>query len=120
MRMSDEEYFRSCVAKERILAKLLGHENIEECYESAGTLWDNAKALPKWTRDWSACGPLMVQYDLSPIYDHPPDHAPSTRVTIGAIVAQFSDHPSKQQAVMYAIVKAAIHVLEYRKAHHVA
>ena len=36
MRMSDEEYFRSCVAKERHLAQLLGHHNIEECYESAG------------------------------------------------------------------------------------
>lgn len=28
MRMSDEEYFRSCVAKERLLAQLLGHHNI--------------------------------------------------------------------------------------------
>ena len=38
MHISDQEYFRSCVAMERHLAQLLGHQHIEECYESAGTL----------------------------------------------------------------------------------
>jgi len=37
MRISDKDYFRSCVAKERQLARLLGHIHIEEDYESAGT-----------------------------------------------------------------------------------
>ena len=75
MRMNDQEYFRSCVAKERHLAQLLGHRHIEECYESAGTLWDNAQALPQWTRDWRACGPLMTEYGITVTYGHPAGQA---------------------------------------------
>ncbi|MDB5777429.1 MAG: hypothetical protein JWP38_3562 [Herbaspirillum sp.] len=116
MRMSDEEYFRSCVAKERLLAKLLGYQNIEECYESAGTLWENTHALPQWTRDWNACGPLMAQYDISLVYGKEPGQVFSSHVGIGSIVVHFSDYPTKQQAVMFAIVKAVIHLLEQRKA----
>lgn len=44
MHINDQEYFRSCIARERQLAQLLGH-HLEECHESAGTLWDNAQAL---------------------------------------------------------------------------
>jgi hypothetical protein len=114
MRMSDEEYFRSCVAKERHLAQLLGHQ-VEEFYESAGTLWDNTKALPKWTRDWKACGPLMTKYELTLTYHKDPDQAHSSCVHIGPIVVRFADHPSKDRAVMYAIVKAVIALLEHGK-----
>lgn len=57
MHINDQEYFRSCIARERQLAQLLGHHHIEECHESAAMLWDNAQALPQWTRDWRACGP---------------------------------------------------------------
>lgn len=116
MRMSDEEYFRSCVAKERHLAQLLGHHNIEECYESAGTLWENTQALPKWTRDWSACGPLMTAYDITIVYGKDPGHGHGSSVMIGTIVVQLADHPSKDRAVMYAIVKAVISLLEHGKA----
>ncbi len=35
MRVSDQDYVRSCVAKERQLAHLLGHPHVEESYESA-------------------------------------------------------------------------------------
>lgn len=115
MRMSDEEYFRSCIAKERHLAQLLGH-NVEEYYESAGTLWENTQALPKWTRDWSACGPLMTAYDITIVYIKEPGQGHSSSVMIGSIVAQFADHPSKDQAVMYAIVKAVISLVEHGKA----
>ena len=72
MRISDEQYFRSCVGKERHLAQLLGHQNIEECYETAGTLWAGAKALPQWTRDWGACGPLLARYKISLAWDAVP------------------------------------------------
>lgn len=115
MRISDEEYFRSCVAKERHLAQLLGHHNIEECYESAGTLWENTQALPKWTRDWKACGPLMTAYDITLNYGKESGHAQSSFVAIGSIVVQFSDHPSRDRAVMVAIVKAVIFLLEHPK-----
>ncbi|MDB5762641.1 MAG: hypothetical protein JWQ21_1636 [Herminiimonas sp.] len=114
MRMSDEEYFRSCVAKERHLAQLLGHHNIEECYESAGTLWENTQALPKWTRNWNACGPLMTKYDVTINYGKDPEHGGF--VTAGSIVTHFSDHPTKDRAVMYAVVKAVIFFLEHNKA----
>jgi hypothetical protein len=116
MRMSDEEYFRSCVAQERHLAYLLGHHNIEECYESAGTLWENTQALPQWTRDWNACGPLMVKYDITPHYESEAGQVHSSSVTIGKIVVHFSDHPTRDQAVRYAIVKAVIFLLEHPKA----
>lgn len=117
MRMSDEEYFRSCVAKERHLAQLLGHHNVEEFYESAGTLWDGNKALPKWTRDWKACGPLLAEHELALVFPREASQAHSAVVQIGNIVVSFADHPSKDRAVMYAIVKAAIFHLEHLKSH---
>lgn len=113
MRMSDEQYFRSCVAKERHLAQLLGHQHIEELSDDAGTLWENRVALPKWTRDWCACGPLLVQFELTPVFRREPGETESSSVSIGPVTAQFSDHPSREQAVRCAIVKAAIHLLEH-------
>lgn len=115
MRMSDEEYFRSCVAKERHLAQLLGHHNIEEFYESAGTLWDGNKALPKWTRDWKACGSLLVEYELALVFPKEDVQAHSHAVQIGNILVPFADHPNKERAVMVAIVKAVISHLEHLK-----
>lgn len=115
MRMSDEEYFRSCVAKERRLAQLLGHHNIEECYESAGTLWENTEALPKWTRDWNACAPLIARYEIAITYGREPDETYNSSVVIGSTIVHFADHPSKEQAIRYAIVKAVIFLLEHSK-----
>jgi hypothetical protein len=115
MRMSDEEYFRSCVAQERHLAHLLGHPEIEEFYESAGTLWEGTKALPKWTRDWKACGPLMAAYELAISYRKEPGEEHSSSAMIGPVVVHFSDHPTRDRAVMYGVVKAVIHLLEHHK-----
>jgi len=119
MRMNDQEYFRSCIAKERHLAQLLGHQHIEECYESAGTLWDNAQALPQWTRDWGACGPLMTEYRIALAYTEETegDGVSDSVVSAGATTVTFSDHPNRDRAVMYAIVKEVIRLLEH---HHVA
>ena len=116
MHNSDQDYFRSCVAKERNLARLLGHNHIEECYESAGTLWENTQALPQWTRDWKACGPLMTQYDISIGYGNEAGHDVSSFATIGSTVIRFSDHPTKDRAIMYGIVKELIFRLEHHKA----
>lgn len=123
MRLNDQDYFRSCIAKERRLAQLLGHQHIEECYESVGTLWDNAQALPKWTRDWQACGPLMTKYRITLRYasrtegDEAVPGAGDDVVTAGSTTVTLSDHPSPDRAVMYAIVKEVVHLLEH---HHVA
>lgn len=116
MRISDQDYFRSCVAKERQLARLLGHTHIEEDYESAGTLWENTDALPKWTRDWNACGPLMTQYDIAIAYEKEPGNEISSFATIGSTVVHFSDHPSKDRAIMYGIIKELIFRFEHHKA----
>jgi len=115
MRMSDEEYFRSCVAKERHLAQLLGHE-VEEYYESAGVLWDGTQALPQWTRDWSACGPLIARYDVELRFVADEHTTEPHCVIAGPVTVRLSDHPSKDRAIMLAIVKAVICLLEHQ--HH--
>lgn len=114
MRISDEQYFRSCVAKERHLAQLLGHRQIEECYESAGTLWENAQALPQWTRDWRVCGPLLTKYRIALAFA---EQENGDTVTAGTTSVTISDHPNCDRAVMVAIVKEVIHLLEH---HHAA
>ncbi|HEY0844829.1 MAG TPA: aminoacyl-tRNA synthetase [Noviherbaspirillum sp.] len=114
MRMSDEEYFRSCVAKERHLAHLLGLE-VEEYYESAGTLWVNTEPLPKWTRDWAACGPLMAEYRIPVGYS---EDIHGELIVAGDIHVHVADHPSRDKALMFAVVRAVIHLIEHDKAHH--
>lgn len=114
MRMSDQEYFRSCVAQERHLAQLLGHE-VEEYYESAGVLWENTHPMPQWTRDWGACGPLMTAYEIPLHYDPDPEDGHGSAVIAGPVVVRLADHPNKDRAVMFAVVKAVIHCLEHRK-----
>jgi hypothetical protein len=117
MRMTDDEYFRSCVAQERHLAHLLGHHEVEEFYESAGTLWDGTEALPKWTRDWKACGPLLTGYELTISYRKETGEEHSSCAMIGPVVVRFSDHPTRDRALMYGIVKAVIHLLEHPNRH---
>jgi hypothetical protein len=119
MRVTDEQYFRSCVAKERHLAQLLGHHNIEECYETAGTLWAGAKALPQWTRDWHACGPLLTQHQISVAWETAPapsnaDNAPGV-VRAGETRTKLSDHPNADRALMAAIVREVIRLLEHHR-----
>jgi len=113
MRISNEEYFRTCVAKERQLAHLLGYAQIEECYESAGTLWHGTQALPQWTRHWAACGPLLVQHRIAVAYG---SDAHGAFVQAGAHAQHLADHPSPDRAVMFAVVKEVIHQLEHPKA----
>ena len=121
MRMNDQEYFRSCIAKERRLAQLLGCRHIEECYESDGLLWDSAQVLPQWTRDWQACGPLLARYSLALSFvpaaeangtPGTPGHAVGT-VTAGRTTVLLSDYPRADRALMYAIVKEVLRLLEH-------
>lgn len=114
MRMSDEQYFRSCVAQERHLAQLLGYHNIEEYSENAGTLTERRNALPKWTRDWRACGPLLSDFELDVRFGMEPGKENDQVVHVGPVTVHCSDHPSKDRAVMMAVVKAVIYLLEHR------
>ena len=118
MRISDQDYFRSCIAKERQLAQLLGHHQIEECYESVGTLWDGAQKLPAWTRDWAACGPLLAQHALSLVFLTPDDANEPEGAEIGQTTVHFADHPNRERALLYGIVKEVIRRLEHPQ--HVA
>ena len=113
MHISDQEYFRSGIAKERHLAQLLGYRHIEECYESAGTLWDGNQPLPKWTRDWRACGSLMTEHGIGVSYEHGPGQGGLAR--IGSTTVHFAYHPTRDRAVMYGIVKELIFLLEHGK-----
>ena len=115
MHISDQEYFRSCIARERHLAQLLGHQHIEECYESAGTLWAGNQALPKWTRDWRACGPLMTEHGIGVSYERGPTPGLGGLARIGSTTVHFADHPTRDRAVMYGIVKELIFMLEHGK-----
>jgi hypothetical protein len=108
---SDQEYFRSCVAKERQLAHLLGHHQIEENYESAGVLWEQTQRLPQWTRDWQACGPLIARFGLDIHFDPDAQHA-----TLGGTHVRYFDHPSVECALMFGIVKEVIRLLEHPQA----
>lgn len=119
MHISDQDYFRSCIAKERHLAQLLGHHQIEECYESVGTLWAGAQALPAWTRDWKACGPLLASYGISVVFEPADGEAEPDHASIGATRVRFADHPSRDRALMFGIVKEAIRLLEHPH-HHAA
>ena len=121
MRISDEQYFRSCVAKERHLAQLLGHQNIEECYETAGTLWAGAQALPQWTRDWHACGPLLTKHRVAILFEPAPatteegDAGTPGVVRAGETRVTLSDHPNPDRAAMVAIVREVIRLLEHHR-----
>ena len=115
MQIADEEYFRSCVARERQLARLLGHHNIEECYESAGTLWENTRMLPKWTRDWDAAGSLLSRFHISLAFENRHVGTDISHVRAGPVLVRLSDHPTDERAVMSAIVKAVIFQLEHKK-----
>jgi hypothetical protein len=115
MRVSDQDYLRSCVAKERQLAHLLGHPKVEECYESAGVLWDNAQALPQWTRDWAACGPLIAQYAIAIHFEPLPGQTEIGQTRLGDTTVHFSDHPNRESALMFGVVKEVIRLLGHPK-----
>lgn len=116
MRMSDEEYFRSCVARERRLAQLLGHE-VEEYADSAGTLWEGRTPMPKWTRDWAACGALIAEYRLTIAFTHAPGEAHSSAVSVGPVIVRLAEHPDAEHALRFAVVKAVVHLLEHGACH---
>ncbi len=117
MYISDQDYFRSCIAKERQLALLLGYRQIEECYESVGTLWDGAQKLPAWTREWAACGPLLARYGLSIAFVTPDGADEPDQAEIGATRVRFADHPDRDRALMSGIVKEVIRRLEHPHPH---
>lgn len=92
------------------LATSLGWKNIQEDDHGRLTgLFRNdtgIRFIPPWTRDWVAFGGLMARMDIYPWVD-------SDLVHIVAAPREYepvnvNDHPSKEAALMYAGVMAAI------------
>jgi hypothetical protein len=76
--------------------------------------WRNARttptfALPRWRRTWAAAGPLIAELSLRP---WPDDEEGTVSVGYGGgrrnVTESYKDHPSKDAAVMAALVRAAI------------
>lgn len=116
---------------EKRLAELLGYKEIfrlrvggEEC----GSLQYNkgkytgAEQVPRWCRDWTSCGPLMVEHNvgwtISKAYEgawRDTIEAKCQYVGMGTTEETgVSDHPDKETAIRYAIVLAVIAKLESR------
>lgn len=72
--------------------------------------------MPAWARNWSSCGPLIAEHDLMIAQDN-------DSVTIFTFVRdrqecaveQFASHPTKDDAVLYAIVSAVYSKLKHKK-----
>lgn len=120
---------------EKRLAELLGHKNLwpfemrisRGMTEEAFTCWMadgngdkiSGKNLPRWCRDWSACGPLIATYQVEVEW---PDECYTRQPTlVRALIddgkyhedlATISDHPDRDTAVRYCIVQAVIAKLE--------
>lgn len=116
------EYLAEVVADELALAKLMGWANIEPPLAITPNCWIFATHLlarghdhrnasvpcPRWRRSWEGAGELIARCELCMIVS-------GARVAVGAgpgndftAEAEFSDHPTKDDAIRYAMCKAAI------------
>lgn len=116
------EYLAAAVADEMELAKLLGWTHITAPSEITPNAWvfgrhllargfsgRNASApCPRYRRAWEGAGLLIGACTLSMIVGE-------TRVAVGAgpantltFYAEFTDHPTRDDAIRYAMCKAAI------------
>lgn len=78
---------------------------------------------PQWCRDWTACGPLIVEYNLSPEFDNKHgcvsieyhERAYNDYHGYYRVHEHYANHPTKDTAVRYAIVQAVIAKLEQER-----
>jgi hypothetical protein len=65
--------------------------------------------LPRWRRDWNAAGPLIGELGLE--IRHDPDEGTVSVNVVGGgrrgTTEEYRDHPSRDAAVMAALVRAA-------------
>lgn len=109
-----------CIAAEKKLAKLLGWTNIQL---SSGVLMGSPKErpftltfIPQWTREWEACVPLIGEYGLrfqSDEYKVSAYFGNDQECT--SAFAFFKLHPTKDDAIMFALVQAMIAKLKAEK-----
>lgn len=109
--MQNQEYK---IAANKRLAEQLGWSRIAEVGGAlvgtppAGAAESRGQALvPDWMGDWAAAGPLLARFEICPMFM-------STYVGAGGTVELYSLHDGdRDAAVRFAIVKAAMHRLEY-------
>lgn len=115
---------------EKRLAELRGYKEIfrltVDGVEHGGlhynrSTFTGAEQVPRWCRDWNACGPLMVEYRCFP--DTTNGDAEFNCVSARDMsnphkryVEYVEQHPDIDTAVRYAIVRALIAKLELEAA----
>jgi hypothetical protein len=107
---------------EKRLAQLRGYKEIfrlkVDGVEHGGlhynkSTFTGAEKVPRWCREWEACGPLMVEYGC-----YPTENGTGSVIVLGpkhqgCIYSDLiSNHPDKETAVRYVIVMAVIAILE--------
>jgi hypothetical protein len=104
---------------EKRLAELLGYEIKYPLGHDFGPVFHKdgkVSGHPKWCRDWNACGPLMVEHEITP---HPKTTGCLARSGYAPdVLVLYSDHPDEDAAVRFAIVHAVIAKLEAEHEHN--
>lgn len=122
------DYLREILEDEVALARLLGYGHIERPAQlvpnfwlwgshpgEAGTMARLARHfLPRWRRYWSGAGELVARCHLNL-------QQGETTVAVAArrgtpVIAAIADFPSRDDAIFYALCKAAIACLQAEKA----
>lgn len=110
---------------EKRLAERLGYIDVKEskAMTAQGALcgWKQGREyLPRWCRDWAACGPLIGEHELEIDCLFPKGYISVTyklpgNEEYGEVFEELGRHPDKDTAVRYAIVMAVIAKLETSK-----
>lgn len=120
-----EAYLADQIADEMKIAQMLGYRCLERPTAIAGSpcviwgirgdfkpLWPGSNGrsfLPAWRRTWGAAGELIAMCNMNMVVCDK-----RVAVRAGALVtqAEVADHPSKDDAIRYAICKVAIAYLD--------
>lgn len=118
------DYLAAAIEDELVLAKLLGWQNFTKPGTIGRTVWlmgthssrnghvrNGSVPMPSWRRDWSA-GELISRCKLTIA---PTDGGVAVHAETGPVFrAIYSEHPSEDDAIRFAMCKAAIAYLESR------
>lgn len=113
-----DEYLSAAIDDELVLAELLGWQNFAKPGKISRTVWlmgthnsrnghvrNGSVPMPAWRRDWSA-GELISRCKLTIA---PTDGGVAVHAETGPVFrAIYSEHPSEDDAIRFAMCKAAI------------
>lgn len=92
-----------CYVRENAHHRLIGHP--------IGVDSSEPHFIPRWSRDWSACGPLIADHlvNIGFFTKRGKCTRAFAETSIGGVAWQdVADHPDKSTAVMFAVVQAVI------------